>query len=52
VLVKRLRQALQLLLEKKARQPALRLEEEDGGVVAAMVDLLNHDEAVTRWGAA
>ena len=50
VLVKMLREALDGLLERKVRQPALRLEEAGGGLVQSLVDLLNSEEAAQqRW---
>lgn len=47
--MKRLRQALDALLERKVRQPGARLEETGGAVIQSIVDLLNHEEAAQRW---
>lgn len=49
VLVKRLRQALDALLERKVRQPAARLEDAGGALIQSIVDLLNTEEAAQRW---
>lgn len=49
VLVKRLRQALDALLRRKVQQPGLALEAAGGGLVEALVELLNHEEAAARW---
>lgn len=40
-----MRQALDALLERKVRQPGLRLEEAGGQLIGAVVDLLNSEEA-------
>lgn len=48
VLVKKMRQALDALLERKVRQPALKLEEAGGQLIAAVVDLLNSEEAALQ----
>lgn len=49
MLVKRLRQALDALLERKVRQPAARLEDAGGALIQSIVDLLNTEEAAQRW---
>jgi len=50
VLVKRLRQALDALLERKVRQPKVALEDLAGGqLIQSIVDLLDHEEAAQRW---
>lgn len=49
VLVKRLRQALDALLDRKVRQPGVRVEEAGGSLIQSIVDLLNHEEAAQKW---
>ena len=50
VLVKKLRQALDALLERKVRTPGARLEEAGGAaLIQSLVDLLNHEEAAQKW---
>lgn len=49
VLVKKMRQALDALLERKVRQPALTLAEAGGELIGAVVDLLNSEEAALKW---
>ena len=50
VLVKKLRQALDALLERKVRSPGARLEEAGGAaLIQSLVDLLNHEEASQKW---
>ena len=50
VLVKRLRQALDALLRRKAEQPRVALEDGGGGaLMRCIVDLLVHEEASQRW---
>ena len=48
--MKKLRQALDALLERKVRSPGARLEEAGGtALIQSLVDLLNHEEASQKW---
>ena len=50
MLVKKLRQALDALLERKVRTPGARLEEAGGAaLIQSLVELLNHEEAAQKW---
>lgn len=49
VLVKKMRQALASLLERKVRQPGLRVEEAGGELIASVVELLDREEVELKW---
>ncbi|PRW58696.1 helicase domain-containing [Chlorella sorokiniana] len=49
VVIKRLRAALDALLERKVRQPGLRLDEAGGQLIGSLVELLDGEEAALRW---
>jgi hypothetical protein len=49
VLVKELRAVLDGLLEQKALQPSMDLAVEGGGIIDAIVRLLEDEEAAQKW---